>query len=69
MLVGGATGMVGDPSGKSKERNLLEKEELDHNVAAIKKQLSQFLDFDTVNNSAVMVNNYDWFKEFNFRFY
>ena len=66
VLVGGATGMVGDPSGKSKERNLLEKEELDHNIAAIKKQLSQFLDFDAVNNSAVMVNNYDWFKGFNF---
>ena len=65
-LVGGATGMVGDPSGKSQERNLLDTETLDHNVACVKKQLEQFLDFDCGENSAEMVNNYDWFKNFTF---
>ena len=65
-LVGGATGMVGDPSGKSAERNLLDEETLNHNVACIKKQLEQFLDFDCGENSAEMVNNYDWFKDFSF---
>jgi len=65
-LVGGATGMVGDPSGKSAERNLLTKEVLDHNLAGVKAQLEQFLDFDCGKNSAEMVNNYDWFKEFSF---
>jgi len=65
-LVGGATGMVGDPSGKSAERNLLDEETLNHNVACIQKQLEQFLDFDCGENAAEMVNNYDWFKEFNF---
>jgi tyrosyl-tRNA synthetase len=65
-LVGGATGMVGDPSGKSTERNLLEEETLNHNVACIKQQLERFLDFDCGDNSAEMVNNYDWFKEMNF---
>ncbi len=65
-LVGGATGMVGDPSGKSKERNLLDEEALNHNLACVKKQLEQFLDFDCGANSAEIVNNYDWFKEFNF---
>ena len=65
-LVGGATGMVGDPSGKSAERNLLDEGTLNHNVACIKKQLEQFLDFDCGENAAEMVNNYDWFKEFNF---
>ena len=65
-LVGGATGMVGDPSGKSQERNLLDSETLDHNVACVKKQLEQFLDFDCGDNSAEMVNNFDWFKEINF---
>jgi tyrosyl-tRNA synthetase len=64
-LVGGATGMVGDPSGKSAERNLLDEATLNHNVACIKKQLEQFLDFDCGENSAEMVNNYDWFKDFN----
>jgi len=64
-LVGGATGMVGDPSGKSAERNLLDEETLNHNVACIKNQLEQFLDFDCGDNSAEMVNNYDWFKDFN----
>ena len=66
-LVGGATGMVGDPSGKSEERNLLSEEILNHNVACVKKQLEQFLNFDAVlPNAAVMVNNYDWFKEISF---
>lgn len=64
-LVGGATGMVGDPSGKSAERNLLDEATLNHNVACIQKQLEQFLDFNC-DNSAEMVNNYDWFKNMNF---
>src|SRR5690242_10380021 len=66
-LVGGATGMVGDPSGKSEERNLLSKEVLDKNVAAVKQQLSKFLDFNSGReNAAEMVNNYDWFKDISF---
>jgi len=65
-LVGGATGMVGDPSGKSAERNLLSEETLNHNLAGIKAQLEKFLDFDCGANSAQMVNNYDWFKDFTF---
>ncbi len=65
-LVGGATGMVGDPSGKSKERNLLDEKTLNHNLACVQKQLEQFLNFDCGPNSAEVVNNYDWFKEFNF---
>ncbi len=65
-LVGGATGMVGDPSGKSEERNLLDAETLTHNVACVQKQLEQFLDFDCGANSAEVVNNYDWFKDMNF---
>jgi len=65
-LVGGATGMVGDPSGKSKERNLLDEETLNHNLNSVQKQLEQFLDFDCGENSAEVVNNYDWFKDFNF---
>ncbi len=65
-LVGGATGMVGDPSGKSAERNLLSEEVLSHNVQCLETQLKKFLDFDCGANSAVMVNNYDWFKKFNF---
>jgi tyrosyl-tRNA synthetase len=66
-LVGGATGMIGDPSGKSEERNLLDEETLRHNQEGIKKQLSKFLDFDSdVPNKAVMVNNYDWMKDFSF---
>ncbi|HEY3403328.1 MAG TPA: tyrosine--tRNA ligase [Ohtaekwangia sp.] len=64
-LVGGATGMVGDPSGKSAERNLLSEEILQHNVTCVRKQLERFLDFSG-NGGAVMVNNYDWFKEFKF---
>ena len=62
-LVGGATGMVGDPSGKSAERNLLSEEILRHNVACVKKQLEKFLDFSGAN-AAEMVNNYDWFQDF-----
>jgi tyrosyl-tRNA synthetase len=65
-LVGGATGMIGDPSGKSEERNLLEEPVLRHNQACIQKQLEKFLDFGRVSNAAVMVNNYDWMKEFTF---
>jgi len=66
-LVGGATGMIGDPSGKSDERNLLDEATLNHNVAGIKKILSKFLDFnDTASNAAVLVNNYDWMKDFTF---
>jgi len=66
-LVGGATGMIGDPSGKSEERNLLDEKSLRFNQECIKKQLSHFLDFDTTDpNQAVMVNNYDWMKEFSF---
>ncbi len=65
-LVGGATGMVGDPSGRSEERNLLSKEVLEFNLKGIRKQLEKFLDFDCGEKSAVMVNNFDWFKEYNF---
>jgi len=66
-LVGGATGMVGDPSGKSEERNLLSEDILRHNQEGVKKQLMQYLDFDTSKvNCAEMVNNYDWFKNFTF---
>jgi tyrosyl-tRNA synthetase len=65
-LVGGATGMVGDPSGKSAERNLLSEEVLRHNEACVKKQLEKFLDFSGGPNAAEMVNNYDWFKDFSF---
>ncbi len=66
-LLGGATGMVGDPSGKSEERNLLSEDVLNHNLLGVKKQLEQFLDFDASKpNAAEMVNNYDWFKNFTF---
>ena len=65
-LIGGATGMVGDPSGKSEERNLLSNDILNHNLACIKEQLSKFLDFEAEDNPAEMVNNYDWFKDYNF---
>ncbi|MBC7915357.1 MAG: tyrosine--tRNA ligase [Pyrinomonadaceae bacterium] len=65
-LVGGATGMVGDPSGKSAERNLLSADVLTHNVMCIENQLKKFLDFSTAANSAEMVNNYDWFQNFSF---
>lgn len=65
-LVGGATGMVGDPSGKSDERNLLSEDILRHNEACVKKQLEKFLDFSKGTASAEMVNNYDWFKGVSF---
>ena len=66
-LVGGATGMIGDPSGKSSERNLLDEKSLRHNQEAIKKQLAHFLDFESnTDNAAVLVNNYDWMKDFSF---
>jgi tyrosyl-tRNA synthetase len=66
-LVGGATGMIGDPSGKSQERNLLDEPTLRRNQEALKKQISRFLDFETeASNRALMVNNYDWMKEFSF---
>lgn len=65
-LVGGATGMVGDPSGKSKERNLLDEITLNKNLAAVETQLKKFLDFENGDNAAVLVNNYDWFKEISF---
>ena len=67
VLVGGATGMIGDPSGKSQERNLLDEPTLRANQEALKKQLSRFLDFESNQpNKALMVNNYDWMKEFSF---
>ena len=66
-LVGGATGMIGDPSGKSKERNLLDEATLNHNVECIKKQLSKLLDFESdAPNRAELVNNYDWMKDYGF---
>ncbi|WP_339901378.1 tyrosine--tRNA ligase [uncultured Cyclobacterium sp.] len=66
-LIGGATGMIGDPSFKSAERNLLDKATLDQNIAGIRKQLEKFLDFDAeASNKAVLVNNYDWMSEFSF---
>ena len=66
-LVGGATGMIGDPSGKSTERNFLDEKTLRHNQEAIKNQLAHFLDFDSgEKNAAVLVNNYDWMKDFSF---
>ena len=65
-LVGGATGMIGDPSGKAAEREFLSEETLRFNQESIKKQLEKFLDFNSGDNSAEMVNNYDWFKDFSF---
>jgi tyrosyl-tRNA synthetase len=66
-LIGGATGMIGDPSGKSVERNLLDASTLEKNVTGIRKQLEKFLDFSaTTPNGAIMLNNYDWFKDFSF---
>ena len=66
VLVGGATGMIGDPSGKSEERNLLTAETINNNLLCIKKQLMRFLDFGNVPNQAEIVNNYDWMKDFSF---
>ncbi len=66
-LIGGATGMIGDPSGKSQERNLLDETTLRHNQAALRRQLAKLIDFDsTAENHAILVNNYDWMKEFSF---
>ena len=66
-LIGGATGMIGDPSGKSTERNLLDEKTLRHNQEALKEQLSRFLDFKSdAENAAILVNNYDWMKDFSF---
>ena len=66
-VIGGATGMIGDPSMKSQERKLLDVETLRHNQACIKKQLEKFLDFnDDAPNAAILVNNYDWMKDFGF---
>lgn len=66
-LIGGATGMIGDPSMKSQERNLLDEETLQHNIAGIKRQLSRILDFDSdAPNKAELVNNYDWMKDYSF---
>lgn len=67
VLIGGATGMIGDPSGKSQERNLLTKEQIETNIAGIKKQLSTLLDFnDSTENHAKLVNNYDWIAPYSF---
>ncbi len=67
VVIGGATGMIGDPSGKSKERNLLDENSLRHNQESIKNQLRLFLDFDSnAENAALMVNNYDWMKDYSF---
>lgn len=66
-IIGGATGMIGDPSGKSQERNLLNEETIQKNMAGIKSQLSRFIDFNsTASNAAIMLNNYDWMKQFSF---
>ncbi len=67
VLIGGATGMIGDPSGKSAERNLLDETTIAHNMAGMKRQMAKFLDFDSAApNHAEMVNNYDWMKDFTF---
>jgi tyrosyl-tRNA synthetase len=66
-LIGGATGMVGDPSGKNEERNLLDEKTLQNNLTGVRKQLEKYIDFDQkLSNAAVMVNNYDWFREMSF---
>ena len=65
-LIGGATAMIGDPSGKSKERNLLDKDTIEKNIVCIEKQLSKFLDFDCGSNSAVVINNDEWMKDYSF---
>ncbi len=66
VLLGGATGLVGDPSGKTQERNLLTPEQVEYNLSCIQKQLEKFIEFDNSPTGAKMVNNYDWFKEFTF---
>ncbi len=65
-LVGGATGMIGDPSGKSEERNLLSAEALEDNIAGVLPQMKQFLDFESPRNGAILVNNYDWIGPFSY---
>jgi tyrosyl-tRNA synthetase len=65
-VVGGATGMIGDPSGKSQERNLLSVEALEHNVSALREQMRSFLEFDSASNAALLVNNYDWIGPFSY---
>lgn len=66
-IIGGATGMIGDPSGKSLERNLLDEKTIQQNMAGIKAQLSHFIDFNSsASNAAIMLNNYDWMKQFSF---
>ena len=66
-IIGGATGMIGDPSGKSAERNLLDEATIEHNMAGIKAQLDKFIDFNSdAPNAAIILNNYDWMKEFSF---
>ncbi|MAV93429.1 MAG: tyrosine--tRNA ligase, partial [Candidatus Marinimicrobia bacterium] len=65
LLIGGATGMIGDPSGKSKERNLLGQNEISANIKKIKNQVAKFLDFENSKNPALMLNNYDWISELN----
>ena len=66
-IIGGATGMIGDPSGKSQERNLLDEDTIQHNMAGIKAQLSRFIDFNSnASNASIMLNNYDWMKNFSF---
>src|SRR5262245_7485543 len=65
-VVGGATGMIGDPSGKSQERNLLSRAELECNVAGLRDQMRRFLDFDTGRNAAQLVNNFDWIGPFSY---
>jgi len=66
VLVGGATGRVGDPSGKTEERQLLSADQINHNLECQKNQLMKFLDFEKGDNKAEVVNNYDWFKDYNF---
>ena len=66
ILIGGATGMVGDPSGTSKERPLLDEKTINHNLSCVQKQLEKFLDFNCGDNSREVVNNYDWFKKESF---
>lgn len=66
LLVGGATGMIGDPSGKSAERNLLSEDVLQHNVSSLQNQMRKFLDFGDIKNKAELLNNYDWMKDFSF---
>lgn len=65
-LVGGATGMIGDPSGRSSERNLLTLDQIQYNVDCIKSQLARFINFEDDNNGALLVNNYDWLKGFSY---